>query len=88
MQDLYLKELRAYKPPPVKPSDADAHVQKFNPPKLPKSPEESGLSSQMQEYESAAVEIEGQAPEGEVQESENDYFEDVKQVDQEPKAGH
>lgn len=60
VQELYLKELKAYKMPAVKASDADGQVQTFNIPKTPKSPEEADLASNLQEYESMAVEIEGQ----------------------------
>ena len=55
-------------------------------PKPPKSPEETSLANQMQEYENATVEIEGQAPAGESQEPEGDYFEDLKVFDEEPPA--
>lgn len=60
VQELYLKELKAYKPTPVKESDAVGQVQTFAAPATPKSPEESDLASSLQEYESLAVEIEGQ----------------------------
>jgi F-type H+-transporting ATPase subunit h len=60
VQDLYLKELKAYKIPPVKDSDADGQVQTFTLPQTPKSPEEADLASSLKEYESMAVEIEGQ----------------------------
>jgi hypothetical protein len=56
-------------------------------PKPPKSPEETSLSQQMQEYESAPVEVEGQASTGETQEPEGDYFEDLKVFDEEQPAG-
>lgn len=46
--------------PAVKESDADGQVQTFTLPKAPKSPEESDLASSLKEYESMAVEIEGQ----------------------------
>lgn len=88
MQDLYLRELRAYKQPPVKPSDAEGYVQKFNMPKPPKSPEEISLANQMQEYENAIVEVEGQAATGETQETEGDYFEDLNEVEEERPAAH
>ncbi|KFY07521.1 hypothetical protein V492_07064, partial [Pseudogymnoascus sp. VKM F-4246] len=39
VQELYLKELKAYKPPQTKASDAEGQVLKFNPPKTPTSPE-------------------------------------------------
>lgn len=88
VQDLYLKELRAYKQPAVKPTDADGHVQKFNMPKPPQSPEETSLASQMQEYENSAVEIEGQASGTGAPESEVDYFEDLKDIEEEQSGAH
>jgi F-type H+-transporting ATPase subunit h len=88
VQDLYLRELRAYKQPAAKPTDAEGHVQKFTMPKPPKSPEETSLANQMQEYESSAVEIEGQASAGETEEPQGDYFEDLKVLDEEEPAAH
>lgn len=60
VQELYLKELKAYKPTPVKESDSVGQVQTFSAPKTPKSPEEADLASSLKEYESMAVEVEGQ----------------------------
>ncbi|KAK2738032.1 hypothetical protein FQN57_007298 [Myotisia sp. PD_48] len=60
VQDLYLRELRAYKPAPVKASDAEAVVQKFVPPKPPQSPEESNIAAELKAYENQEVEVEGQ----------------------------
>lgn len=60
VQELYLKELKAYKVPPVKDSDAEGQVQTFTLPKTPTSPEEADLASSLKEYENMAVEIEGQ----------------------------
>ncbi|KPM33956.1 hypothetical protein AK830_g12615 [Neonectria ditissima] len=60
VQEIYLKELKAYKTPEVKASDAEGNVQIFNEPKTPVSPEETNLASNLQEYETMAVEIEGQ----------------------------
>jgi F-type H+-transporting ATPase subunit h len=57
-------------------------------PKPPKSPEETSLANQMQEYENATVEVEGQASAGETQEPEGDYFEDLKDLDEERPAAH
>ncbi|KAI0004675.1 putative iron reductase domain protein [Xylariaceae sp. FL0662B] len=62
VQELYLKELKAYKPAPVKDSDAVGQVQTFNAPKTPKSPEEADLANSLKEYETMAVEVEGAAP--------------------------
>ncbi|RMD44448.1 hypothetical protein DV735_g743, partial [Chaetothyriales sp. CBS 134920] len=79
VQDLYLKELRNYKAPAVKASDAEGLVQKFTPPPAPKSPEEAQLAAEVSEYESQQVEVEGAAVPGETQQStEEDYFEDLK----------
>ncbi|RMZ80125.1 hypothetical protein DV737_g3194, partial [Chaetothyriales sp. CBS 132003] len=64
VQDLYLKELRNYKVPATKASDADGLVQKFTPPAAPKSPEEANLAAEAS--------------------TEEDYFEDLKQFDEEP----
>ncbi|KAI1107590.1 putative iron reductase domain protein [Jackrogersella minutella] len=61
VQELYLKELKAYKPTPIKDSDAAGQVQTFSAPKAPKSPEEADLASSLKEYESMAVEVEGQS---------------------------
>lgn len=54
-----MKELKAYKPTPVKDSDAAGQVQTFSAPKAPKSPEEADLANSLKEYESMAVEVEG-----------------------------
>jgi F-type H+-transporting ATPase subunit h len=60
VQELYLKELKAYKPTPIKESDAAGHVATFSLPKAPTSPEEADLASSLKEYETMAVEVEGQ----------------------------
>ncbi|EFX04814.1 mitochondrial f1f0 ATP synthase subunit [Grosmannia clavigera kw1407] len=60
VQELYLKELKAYKVPAVKPEDAKGQVATFALPKTPASPEEADLASSLQEYETMAVEVEGQ----------------------------
>jgi F-type H+-transporting ATPase subunit h len=85
VQDLYLRELRAYKPTPTKPGDADAYVQKFSAPKPPVSPEESNIAGDLKAYETQEVEVEGQASSGEAAPVEEDWFED----DEEPaQAAH
>ncbi|WPG99459.1 Hypothetical protein R9X50_00227300 [Acrodontium crateriforme] len=65
VQDMYLKELKAYKAPAVKPSDAEGHVQKFTMPTPPKSPEEADIANDLQAYEAQVPEVEGQSAEGE-----------------------
>ncbi|KOS16834.1 ATP synthase subunit H [Escovopsis weberi] len=60
VQDLYLKELKVYKFPPTKDSDAQGQVQVFAMPKTPTSPEEANLAESLKAYKTMAVEIEGQ----------------------------
>ncbi|RVX68813.1 hypothetical protein B0A52_07468 [Exophiala mesophila] len=76
IQDLYLKELKAYKPPPQKASDAEGYVQKFTPPAAPKSPEEANLASELKAYDESVVEVEGQSSSGETQTEVEDLFEE------------
>ncbi|PSN66811.1 mitochondrial F1F0 ATP synthase-like protein subunit Atp14 [Corynespora cassiicola Philippines] len=59
VQDLYLRELKAYKPAAVKPTDAEGHVQKFAIPKAPASPEEADIANELKAYETQQVDIEG-----------------------------
>lgn len=79
---MYLRELKAYKPPPQKASDSEGQVQKFTAPKVPRSPEETNLTSDMKAYEDQVVEIEGQATSGGTEAPKEDWFEE----DEEPPA--
>ncbi|KAJ5174393.1 uncharacterized protein N7482_000270 [Penicillium canariense] len=76
VQDLYLRELKAYKPTPVKPSDAEGNVHKFALPQAPASPEEANLASELSAYEAQQVEVEGQAAAGEAAPVEESWFEE------------
>lgn len=77
MQDLYIRELKGYKTPVVKPSDAEGHVQKWAAPKAPQSPEEADIASELKSYEASAVDIEGQAEGGAAGTAEeHDWFEE------------
>ncbi|KAJ5095448.1 hypothetical protein NUU61_004804 [Penicillium alfredii] len=76
VQELYLRELKAYKPTPIKAGDAEAHVQKFAVPQAPKSPEEANLAGELSAYESQEVEVEGQAAAGEAAPVEQSWFEE------------
>ncbi|KAI9796248.1 MAG: hypothetical protein M1833_006417 [Piccolia ochrophora] len=76
VQDLYLRELKAFKPTPVKPSDAEGHVQKFTAPTPPQSPEEGNLAQDLKAYEEQQVEVEGQASEGGETVKEHSWFEE------------
>ncbi|KAL1640768.1 putative mitochondrial f1f0 atp synthase subunit atp14 [Diplodia seriata] len=84
VQDMYLRELKNYKPTPVKPTDAEGHVQKFSIPKAPQSPEESDLAGELKEYEAQQPEVEGQAA-GETAAVEEDWFEEEEEA---PAAAH
>lgn len=83
MQDLYLKELKNYKPPTLKASDAAGHVQTFSPPKPPPSPEQIEIASDLKAYENQQVEVEGQSAVGEEQEVDEltKFFEDFGEED-------
>ncbi|KAF4594670.1 Cellobiose dehydrogenase [Ophiocordyceps camponoti-floridani] len=67
VQELYLKELKAYKTPAVKDSDSQGQVLPFNMPKTPTSPEETDLAGSLKQYESMAVDVHGQADAGDGQ---------------------
>ena len=86
MQDLYLRELRDYKPKPPKPGDAEANVQAFSAPKPPPSPEEAGIADELKAYESQQVEVEGQAAAGEAAPKEESWFEEDEEDT--PSASH
>ncbi|KAJ9668118.1 ATP synthase F0 subcomplex subunit H atp14 [Coniosporium apollinis] len=75
VQEMYLRELKNYKPPQIKPSDAEGHVQKFSIPKPPPSPEEGDIANDLKSYENQTVEVEGQSAEGSSA-PEEDWFED------------
>ncbi|KAH6678031.1 putative ATP synthase subunit H, mitochondrial [Halenospora varia] len=76
VQDLYLRELKAYKAPAVKATDSEGQVQTFSAPGLPKSPEEADIAKELQAYEASAVEIEGQAEGGAADNQEFEWFEE------------
>lgn len=61
VQDLYLRELKNYKPSPVRPADADEHVQKFSIPPPPPPPEQIDLAADLKAYEGQQVEVEAAA---------------------------
>ncbi|KAI4100812.1 MAG: hypothetical protein LQ345_007433 [Seirophora villosa] len=66
VQDLYLREIRSYKAPSLKASDAEGHVQKFSVPKAPRSPDEGDIAQDLKDYENQQVDLEGLAdPDGE-----------------------
>ncbi|KAI9843539.1 MAG: hypothetical protein M1838_002592 [Thelocarpon superellum] len=86
VQDMYLSELKKYKPTPVKASDAEGHVQKYATPQTPPSPEESNLAKDLKAYEEQVVEVEGQSSAGEPVVKEEDWFEE--ELEEEHSAAH
>lgn len=76
VQDLYLKEIRNYKAPSLKASDAEGHVQKFSAPKAPQSPDEGDIAQDLKNYENQQVELEGQSAPGDAGAREESWFED------------
>lgn len=84
---MYLKELKGYKAPPVKASDAEGHVSKFTMPKPPASPEEADIQNDLKAYEEQVPEVEGQASSGSGGAAvEQDWFEEEEEEPEE--AGH
>ena len=81
VQDLYLRELKAHKPTPIKASDAEGHVQRYSAPKPPRSPEEGDIANDLKAYEEQQVEIEGQAVAGEAGAAEEDWFEEEEETE-------
>jgi len=79
---MYLKELKAYKTPAVKPSDAEGHVQKFAMPKPPQSPEEADIAQDLKAYEDQVPEVEGQAGSEGASAVEQDWFEEPEEDDE------
>ena len=88
VQDLYLREIKAYKPTPTKASDAEGQVQKFAVPRAPQSPEEADLAQDLRAYEKQQVEVEGQAAEGEAVATEEDWLEEDFDEEEEAKGAH
>ncbi|KAI6246129.1 hypothetical protein HI914_05628 [Erysiphe necator] len=84
VQDMYIRELRAYKVPSVKPSDSEGQVQKFSPPLPAISPEEANLMNELKAYEASSVEIEGQVEAGSSR-GEDDWFESEPEDDENTK---
>jgi F-type H+-transporting ATPase subunit h len=76
VQDLYLRELKNYKVPQVKASDAEGQVKKFSVPKAPTSPEETDIANDLKTYETQSVEVEGAAGEDDAVLPQEDWFEE------------
>lgn len=92
VQDIYLRELRAYKLPVSKASDSEGQVKKWAVPIAPGSPEqvETSLAEELQAYEAQEVEVEGQASAGEPDQAavEEDWFEEEATFGEPETAAH
>lgn len=83
---MYLKELKSFKPAPIKASDADSHVVKFKVPAAPAVPEEIDVAKELKEYEAQQPEVEGQSSEAGSAPVDSDWFEPPEE--DEPKGHH
>ncbi len=88
VQEMYLRELKNYKPPQIKASDAEGHVQKFQMPKPPASPEEGDIATDLKAYESQEVELESQVVAASATAVKPDYFLEDDDDDEEAPAAH
>lgn len=58
IQDLYLREIRAYKPTPPSPSEAESQTKSWTPPRTPKVPDTSSAASdEISAYASEQVSV-------------------------------
>lgn len=85
---MYLRELKAYKVPQTKASEAEAHVVKFKQPPPPRSPEEGDLAGDLKAYETAQVEVEGQSSSGASTDGATSWFEEEEDFEDETPAAH
>ncbi|KAJ8100889.1 ATP synthase complex subunit H-domain-containing protein [Lipomyces tetrasporus] len=75
VQDLYLKELKSYKAPPVKASDSVGQVKPWVSPSAPTPPTvEAAAPTDLSEYDSQVVEVEGVAVDAEEDAEVEDWF--------------
>lgn len=58
VQDMYLRELRTYKPSSPKLAENEGQIQKFAIPNAPSSPEDGDIARDIKAYESQGVEVE------------------------------
>ncbi|KAK9323632.1 ATP synthase complex subunit H-domain-containing protein [Lipomyces orientalis] len=75
IQDLYLKELKSYKAPPVKATDSVGQVKPWVAPSAPVPPAvEATAPTDLSEYDSQVVEVEGVAVAAEEDVEVEDWF--------------
>lgn len=76
--DLYLKQVKEYKPAPSKASDSEGQVKNWSVPAAPAAPQELGdVSSELSAYETseAGGEASGASKESAAKSDEGDWFE-------------
>ncbi|KAF8453474.1 mitochondrial F1F0 ATP synthase-like protein subunit Atp14 [Terfezia claveryi] len=79
VKDIYIRELTAYKPAPIKLTDAEGQVKQWKAPAPPSAPTEGtqGLANELAAYEAQEVEVEGATTtEGGAIVAEQDWFEE------------
>lgn len=83
--DLYVKELRAFKPTPISAADVEGAVKPWNTPAAPKAPSVEGAAD-VAEYAAAEVEVSHPAPAAETVEdiSTEEFFVLEEPVEDEP----
>ncbi|RPA72454.1 hypothetical protein BJ508DRAFT_419455 [Ascobolus immersus RN42] len=90
IQDLYVRELKAFKPAPVSASDAEGVVKSWVAPKPAAVPDVASFTNELAAYETSEVEVEGQAEgvEGQSAVVEEDWFEEEEAFGKEEEAKH
>ena len=83
---MYLRELKNYKPTPIKAGDEKGQVKEWHAPQPPQSPEEADLQNDLKAYEDQVPEVEGQAGEKSGGAPVHDWFEEPVEEDEE--EGH
>lgn len=91
VQDLYLKELKNYKPAPAKANDHEGQVKPWHAPTAPTVPDLglSGVQQDLATYESQAVEVEGSSVDVDTasSRSNDDWFEEDLVFEEDHDAG-
>jgi F-type H+-transporting ATPase subunit h len=91
VQDLYLRELKAYKPTPAKANDHEGHVKSWSAPAAPKVPDlgDASAESDLSSYKSAVVETESSAPDASaVSKPVEDWFDEKEAFAEDPEEHH
>lgn len=92
VQDLYLKELKNYKPAPAQANDHEGQVKPWHAPAAPSVPDLglSGVQQDLASYESQAVEVEGSVAEvdtASARKTSDDWFEEDLVFEEDHDAG-